>query len=177
LKRVGVSVVLSILFGMEVSLVAAVSLEALEERFENMLQASRSGEGDELPVKLPMKLGGAKEVRSLPDDRLKFDDEGNDFEAQAAFHIESFRSSTSFQEVNARAGLWRFFCSFPQADGAEESESEAEGGNGAAEVSTETSSTQQVPDVSNGQTGQNGAPKVGAAAAGTRSKRSRRRRS
>jgi YidC/Oxa1 family membrane protein insertase len=64
-----------------------------------------------------------------------------------------------------------------QADGAEKRESEAEGGNGAAEVSTATSSTQQLPDVSNGQTGETGSPKVGAAAGGTRSKRSRRRRS
>lgn len=53
-----------------------------------MLQASRGGEGDELPRKLATKLGGAKEVRSLPDERLTFDDEGNGFEAQAAFHIE-----------------------------------------------------------------------------------------
>jgi hypothetical protein len=65
-----------------------LSLEALEKCFDNMLQASRGGEGDELPRKLATKLGGAKEVRSLPDERLTFDDEGIDFEAQAAFHIE-----------------------------------------------------------------------------------------
>ncbi|GAQ91090.1 Inner membrane ALBINO3 [Klebsormidium nitens] len=61
-----------------------------------------------------------------------------------------------------------------QVEASTESEADAEGGNGAAEVSTDTSSTAPLPGDSNG--GQNGAPKVGVPA-GTRSKRSRRRRS